>query len=91
MKTQTRTAIYASVSTTDQTCENQLSELRRYCEGQTHRRPTQCIFPTLAPNTVHVAGANKLLHFGGELLVGNDLFRIEDREKPSTFVRLKPR
>jgi hypothetical protein len=29
---QTRAAIYAGVSTTDQTCENQLLELRRYCQ-----------------------------------------------------------
>src|SRR5688572_5770622 len=28
------TAIYARVSTTDQTCENQLIELRRYCEAR---------------------------------------------------------
>ena len=29
-----RAAIYARVSTTDQTCENQLLELRRYCESR---------------------------------------------------------
>ena len=29
-----RTAIYARVSTSDQTCENQLIELRRYCESR---------------------------------------------------------
>jgi putative DNA-invertase from lambdoid prophage Rac len=29
-----RAAIYARVSTTDQTCENQLLELRRYCEAR---------------------------------------------------------
>jgi putative DNA-invertase from lambdoid prophage Rac len=29
-----RTAIYARVSTTDQTCENQLIELRRYCAAR---------------------------------------------------------
>jgi DNA invertase Pin-like site-specific DNA recombinase len=29
-----RAAIYARVSTSDQTCENQLLELRRYCEAQ---------------------------------------------------------
>jgi DNA invertase Pin-like site-specific DNA recombinase len=29
-----RTAIYARVSTTDQTCENQLIELRRYCASR---------------------------------------------------------
>jgi DNA invertase Pin-like site-specific DNA recombinase len=29
-----RTAIYARVSTNDQTCENQLIELRRYCESR---------------------------------------------------------
>ncbi len=28
----TRAAVYARVSTADQTCENQLLELRRYCE-----------------------------------------------------------
>ena len=27
-------ALYARVSTTDQTCENQLLELRRYCEAR---------------------------------------------------------
>jgi DNA invertase Pin-like site-specific DNA recombinase len=32
--TTTRAAIYARVSTTDQTCENQLLELRRYCEAR---------------------------------------------------------
>src|SRR5687768_14815206 len=30
----TRAAIYARVSTTDQTTENQLLELRRYCEAR---------------------------------------------------------
>ncbi len=30
----TRAGIYARVSTTDQTCENQLIELRRYCEAR---------------------------------------------------------
>jgi DNA invertase Pin-like site-specific DNA recombinase len=30
----TRAGIYARVSTTDQTCENQLLELRRYCEAR---------------------------------------------------------
>lgn len=30
----TRAAIYARVSTMDQTCENQLLELRRYCEAR---------------------------------------------------------
>jgi DNA invertase Pin-like site-specific DNA recombinase len=30
----TRAAIYARVSTNDQTCENQLLELRRYCEAR---------------------------------------------------------
>ena len=30
----TRAAIYARVSTTDQTCENQLLELRRYCDAR---------------------------------------------------------
>jgi DNA invertase Pin-like site-specific DNA recombinase len=30
----TRAAIYARVSTSDQTCENQLLELRRYCEAR---------------------------------------------------------
>jgi len=30
----TRAAMYARVSTTDQTCENQLLELRRYCEAR---------------------------------------------------------
>jgi putative DNA-invertase from lambdoid prophage Rac len=35
MTTQTtRAAIYARVSTTDQTCENQLLELRRYCTAR---------------------------------------------------------
>ncbi len=29
-----RVAVYARVSTTDQTCENQLIELRRYCEAR---------------------------------------------------------
>jgi len=29
-----RAAVYARVSTTDQTCENQLFELRRYCEAR---------------------------------------------------------
>src|SRR5688500_3378995 len=29
-----RAAVYARVSTTDQTCENQLLELRRYCESR---------------------------------------------------------
>jgi len=29
-----RAALYARVSTTDQTCENQLQELRRYCEAR---------------------------------------------------------
>ena len=29
-----RAALYARVSTTDQTCENQLLELRRYCEAR---------------------------------------------------------
>jgi DNA invertase Pin-like site-specific DNA recombinase len=29
-----RAAIYARVSTADQTCENQLLELRRYCEAR---------------------------------------------------------
>ena len=32
--TTTRAAIYARVSTNDQTCENQLLELRRYCEAR---------------------------------------------------------
>jgi DNA invertase Pin-like site-specific DNA recombinase len=32
--TTTRAAIYARVSTTDQTCENQLIELRRYCQAR---------------------------------------------------------
>jgi DNA invertase Pin-like site-specific DNA recombinase len=32
--TTNRAAIYARVSTTDQTCENQLLELRRYCEAR---------------------------------------------------------
>jgi hypothetical protein len=32
--TTTRAAIYARVSTGDQTCENQLLELRRYCEAR---------------------------------------------------------
>jgi DNA invertase Pin-like site-specific DNA recombinase len=32
--TTTRAAIYARVSTSDQTCENQLLELRRYCEAR---------------------------------------------------------
>ena len=32
MTTTTRAAIYARVSTSDQTCEHQLLELRRYCE-----------------------------------------------------------
>jgi DNA invertase Pin-like site-specific DNA recombinase len=27
-------ALYARVSTTDKTCENQLIELRRYCEAR---------------------------------------------------------
>ena len=31
---ETRAAIYARVSTTDQTCENQLLELRRYCQAR---------------------------------------------------------
>ena len=30
----TRAAIYARVSTSDQTCENQLLELRRYCQAR---------------------------------------------------------
>jgi putative DNA-invertase from lambdoid prophage Rac len=30
----TRAAVYARVSTNDQTCENQLLELRRYCEAR---------------------------------------------------------
>lgn len=34
MKTTMRAAIYARVSTADQTCENQLLELRRYCEAR---------------------------------------------------------
>jgi DNA invertase Pin-like site-specific DNA recombinase len=34
MTTTTRAAIYARVSTSDQTCENQLLELRRYCEAR---------------------------------------------------------
>jgi DNA invertase Pin-like site-specific DNA recombinase len=34
MTTTTRAAIYARVSTNDQTCENQLLELRRYCEAR---------------------------------------------------------
>src|SRR4030095_16171178 len=29
-----RAAVYARVSTSDQTCENQLLELRRYCEAR---------------------------------------------------------
>ena len=29
-----RAAVYARVSTTDQTCDNQLHELRRYCEAR---------------------------------------------------------
>src|SRR3989454_12795246 len=29
-----RAGVYARVSTTDQTCENQLLELRRYCEAR---------------------------------------------------------
>src|SRR4029453_17170099 len=29
-----RAAVYAQVSTTDQTCENQLLELRKYCEAR---------------------------------------------------------
>lgn len=33
-KTPTRAGIYARVSTTDQTCENQLIDLRRYCEAR---------------------------------------------------------
>lgn len=33
-KKPTRAGIYARVSTTDQTCENQLIELRRYCEAR---------------------------------------------------------
>lgn len=33
-KKTTRAGIYARVSTTDQTCENQLIELRRYCEAR---------------------------------------------------------
>ena len=32
--TTNRAAIYARVSTSDQTCENQLLELRRYCEAR---------------------------------------------------------
>src|SRR6188474_2057839 len=32
--TTTRAALYARVSTSDQTCENQLLELRRYCEAR---------------------------------------------------------
>jgi len=34
MITTTRAAIYARVSTSDQTCENQLLELRRFCEAR---------------------------------------------------------
>ena len=34
MTTTTRAAIYARVSTSDQTCENQLLELRRYCQAR---------------------------------------------------------
>jgi hypothetical protein len=34
MTTTTRAAIYARVSTSDQTCENQLLELRCYCEAR---------------------------------------------------------
>ena len=34
LTTTIRAAIYARVSTTDQTCENQLLELRRYCEAR---------------------------------------------------------
>jgi hypothetical protein len=34
MTTTTRAAIYARVSTSDQTCENQLLELRGYCEAR---------------------------------------------------------
>jgi putative DNA-invertase from lambdoid prophage Rac len=34
MTTATRATIYARVSTSDQTCENQLLELRRYCEAR---------------------------------------------------------
>ena len=34
MTTTIRAAIYARVSTTDQSCENQLLELRRYCEAR---------------------------------------------------------
>jgi putative DNA-invertase from lambdoid prophage Rac len=34
MTTPIRTAVYARVSTSDQTCENQLLELRRYCEAR---------------------------------------------------------
>jgi len=34
MTTTTRAAIYARVSTSDQTCENQLLELRRYCDAR---------------------------------------------------------
>ena len=33
-ETATKVAIYARVSTTDQTCENQLLELRRYCQAR---------------------------------------------------------
>ena len=34
MTTTIRAAIYARVSTTDPSCENQLLELRRYCEAR---------------------------------------------------------
>src|SRR4030095_15319808 len=34
MTTTTRAAIYARVSTTEQTCDNQLLELRRYCDAR---------------------------------------------------------
>jgi DNA invertase Pin-like site-specific DNA recombinase len=34
MTATTRAVIYARVSTTDQSCENQLLELRRYCEAR---------------------------------------------------------
>jgi len=40
--TTTRAAIYARVSTSDQTCENQLLELRRYCEAR-HWQATEYV------------------------------------------------
>jgi DNA invertase Pin-like site-specific DNA recombinase len=38
-----RAALYARVSTTDQTCENQLIELRRYCEARGWQVWRECV------------------------------------------------